>query len=123
MVKMEPYIYKWYEYLKQGKLMGVRCKECNTVEFPPLPVCSNCSCTDMEWVEISGDADMYTFAYCPMGITPYSDDPVVCVGTKLKEGPAFMSWIADGDEELVDALLKRERLDEDISWPAIRIKE
>lgn len=133
MAKMEPYVYEWYEYLKQGKLMGLRCKECGTYEFQPVPVCNKCSSTEMEWVEISGDVEIYSAAYCAMGIYPYNKTPVVCVGTRLKEGPTFMSWIPGGTAELARSFLERPRpvkgkleitqIDNEVYWPTVRIVE
>ncbi|MBO5160447.1 MAG: hypothetical protein J6J03_02200 [Tyzzerella sp.] len=47
---------KWYEYLAEGKMMALRCKDCGTYHFPAFPICHGCGKHDMEWVEISGDA-------------------------------------------------------------------
>ena len=59
---MEPIVKKWYDGLNEGKLLGLKCKRCGTVEFPPFPVCNTCSCTDLEWIEISGEGMMDSFA-------------------------------------------------------------
>ena len=49
---------QWYDYLEQGRLMGLKCKRCGTVHFPPYPICRECSGMDMEWVEVSGEATL-----------------------------------------------------------------
>lgn len=49
---------QWYDYLEEGRLMGLRCKKCGAVHFPPFPICRECSGTDMEWVEISGEGHL-----------------------------------------------------------------
>ncbi|MBO5160445.1 MAG: hypothetical protein J6B94_12800 [Lachnospiraceae bacterium] len=56
MKKYELFVKKWYENLEEGKITAVKCNECGTVEFPPVYVCRDCSGTDMEWIEISGNA-------------------------------------------------------------------
>lgn len=56
------FVKQWYDYLEQGKIMAVRCKECGSYEFPPVYCCRECSGTDMEWVEISGDARVLDIA-------------------------------------------------------------
>ncbi len=56
--KMEPIVKKWYDYLADGKLMGLKCEECGTVHFPPFPICRECAGTNMEWVEMSGKAQV-----------------------------------------------------------------
>ncbi|WP_186566105.1 Zn-ribbon domain-containing OB-fold protein [Lawsonibacter celer] len=49
---------QWYDYLEEGRLMGLKCKKCGAVHFPPFPICRECSGTDMEWVEISGEGHL-----------------------------------------------------------------
>ena len=53
---MEAITKKWYDYLEEGKLMGLKCKRCGTVHFPPYPICRECSGMEMEWTEIEGTA-------------------------------------------------------------------
>lgn len=129
MPKMEPITYKWYDYLRQGKIMGLRCKECGTYEFPPVPVCNNCSSMDMEWTEMSGEAHITAATYVAMGVYPYSTEPVVSATLKLKEGPFFVSWIPGGTQEQARELfdrkdpvpvrLKPKKLNDDVDWPVI----
>lgn len=135
MAKMEPYIYNWYEYLKKGKLMGTRCKKCGCYEFPPLPICNECGSTDVEWVEMSGKAKMLNAGYSPMGIYPLTDDPKVCIGVQMEEGPMFKSWLTGVkkpgklSQELqetpmpIDVEAEIVELDENISWPAFKMKD
>lgn len=49
---------QWYDYLEEGRLMGLKCKKCGAVHFPPFPICRECSGTDMEWVEIGGEGHL-----------------------------------------------------------------
>ncbi|MDL2220114.1 zinc ribbon domain-containing protein [Eubacteriales bacterium OttesenSCG-928-N14] len=53
---MQPITKMWYSYLEEGKLMGLKCKRCGAVHFPPFPICRDCSGMEMEWVEVSGEA-------------------------------------------------------------------
>lgn len=129
MAKMEPYVYNWYQYLKEGKIMGLRCRECGTYEFPPVPVCNECSSTDMEWVEMSGEATIKSATYVAMGIFPYSKEPVVSATLRLKEGPVFVSWIPGGTAEQAKELIARKepahvklrvmKLNDEVDWPVI----
>lgn len=135
MAKMEPYIYNWYSFLKNGELMGTRCTKCGTYEFPPLPICNECGEREMEWVKMSGHAKMLNAGYAPMGIYPLSDDPKVCIGVQMEEGPMFKSWLTGVKKpgKLAQQLQKTPMpidveaeivaLDENISWPAFRIAE
>jgi len=131
MIKMEAYSYKWNEFLKSGKVMGMKCNDCGGYEFPPVPICNECGKTSMDWAEMSGEAEMLTCGFGPMGIYPFKDDPVVTLGIKLKEGPPFMSWLSEGDQDTVAEILAMpkpvklmvdiQQLDENIWWPAFRV--
>ena len=90
---MEAIIKNWYEYLKQDKIMGMRCKECGAVEFPPVPVSNCCSSTEMEWVEMSGEGELKSFSLSIMGVYPYNTTPSVAGYARLKEGMDFIATI------------------------------
>lgn len=134
MSALEPYIKKWYDSLRAGQILGVRCNRCGAYEFPPVPVCNTCSATDVEWAPISGNAELYSFAYSEMGVAPYTDEPVMCGYFKLAEGPELISWLMNADEsrDAQEALLARlpvavraeiREMDENISWPVFRLVE
>ena len=132
MQAMKPYLKIWYDGLEEGKLLGVRCKECGAVEFPPVPICNTCGGHGMEWMEVSGRAKVQSFTYSYMGIPPYFKDAIVQVQVKMEEGPEFASWIPDVDpsrqQELLEKLpfdVKAEttKLDEGVYWPIFRIDE
>ncbi len=44
-------IYKFYEYLKEGRFTTTKCKECGSEPFPPRVMCPDCYSTDVEWVD------------------------------------------------------------------------
>ena len=90
---MEPILKEWYDYLRNGKIMGLKCNHCGAVEFPPVPVCNTCGHYDTEWAEMSGEATLETFSYSPMGIGPYTKEPVMGGFFRTKEGNLFMSWL------------------------------
>jgi len=58
---MEPVVKKFYDSLEEGKILSLKCKRCGSSEYPPVTVCSNCSGTDLEWAEISGEAKLLEF--------------------------------------------------------------
>lgn len=97
--KLEPISKIWYENLKNGKLTGLKCKNCGHIEFPPVPVCNCCGKHDMEWSEVSGEGELVSYSFSPEGVPPYQTDPTMIGMFKLKEGLNFMSWIADVGQE------------------------
>jgi uncharacterized OB-fold protein len=59
--KHELVVKKWYETLDEGKILSTKCRRCGTYEFPPLYCCNNCSGSDVEWAEISGEGKLLEF--------------------------------------------------------------
>ncbi|MGM9606875.1 MAG: Zn-ribbon domain-containing OB-fold protein [Oscillospiraceae bacterium] len=134
MEKIGPIVKQWYTALSNGKIMGKKCTRCGAVSFPPVPVCNSCGCMKMEDIEISGEAEMTTFSFSPLGVPPYTEDPVMCGFFRLKEGPLFMSWLMDVDEDDQDALFAKlpvavkaeiTTIDEEnhLSFPVFRLVE
>ena len=59
-IKLEKVVQTFYDNLEQGKITAKRCKKCGAVEFPPVYACNSCGSWDMEWIEKSGKAKMYS---------------------------------------------------------------
>lgn len=57
-MKLERIVKRFYDELDEGRMMGRKCTRCGAVEFPPVLCCNTCGCMDMEWVEISGKAEL-----------------------------------------------------------------
>jgi len=82
---------EYNEALKKDKLLGLKCKECGTVNVPPKMVCGQCTSPDMEVVELSGKGNIQTFTtvyVAPEGRE--AEAPYTVVMVELDEGP----WIA-----------------------------
>ena len=91
---MQPITKIWYDYLNQGKLMGLKCGHCGTVEFPPVSVCNHCGkYDDMEWVEISGDAKLISYCWAPDGAAPFWQESVMIGEFDLKEGNHIQTYL------------------------------
>lgn len=101
---IEPVIKIWYDALRdQNKMLGMKCKKCGYVEFPPVPICNSCGYTEMEWVEISGNAVIESMGFSPMGVPPYTDDPCVIGFGRIAEGACHAAMIMDkGPEDFED---------------------
>ncbi len=108
MKPIEPIVKKWYSYLDEGKIMGLRCKHCGSYEFPPVPVCNRCNATDLEWVEMSGKGVMESFS-ADIIVNPlfqqYGQKLVALV--RLAEGPTLTSWLMDAGLDQQDELFQR----------------
>jgi uncharacterized OB-fold protein len=106
---MQPYVKMWYDYFADGKIMGLKCADCGGYEFPPVPICSNCSGFDMSWEELSGRGTLVSFR-TPLhpepefeSVWPYSNGSVT-----LDEGPRYGGMVLgigpDDVEELYNNL-------------------
>ncbi|MBJ7336504.1 OB-fold domain-containing protein [Mycolicibacterium sp.] len=47
---------------KERRLVAPQCAECMTFRLPPTPFCPNCRSKQVNWIELSGSATVYSFA-------------------------------------------------------------
>jgi uncharacterized OB-fold protein len=52
----------FWEAAKQRRLVAPQCGDCGTFRMPPTPFCPNCRSRAVNWVELSGEATVYSFA-------------------------------------------------------------
>jgi uncharacterized OB-fold protein len=67
------------DYLKQGKVMGTRCKGCGLLFFPPRADCYQCLTSDMEWFEIAGAGKLLTYSKLQYGPVGFEGDLPYCI--------------------------------------------
>jgi uncharacterized OB-fold protein len=90
------------EALKQNKLLGLKCKQCDAVTVPPKITCGNCASADLDIVELSGKGKIQTFTTVfvpPEGRE--SECPYVIVLVELDEGPWIMGNLTGIDPNKV----------------------
>lgn len=90
------------EALKQNKLLGLRCKQCNAITVPPKIACGGCASTDMDIVQLSGKGSIQTFTTVfvpPEGREP--EAPYIIVLVELDEGPWLMGNLVGVDPNKV----------------------
>lgn len=85
---------QFWESLKQGKVLATKCKKCGKLYFPPVADCSECLASDMEWIELSGEATIETFTHVVIRPTTFQPEKpyTVAIG-KLKEGVRVLAWL------------------------------
>jgi len=85
---------KFFEGLKEGKVLATKCNRCNTVYFPPQDDCPKCKASSLEWVEIPPEGEVITFTRInvkPMSFSHYNDYVVGIV--KMSNGVNVLGWI------------------------------
>lgn len=60
---------RFFDGLKDGKIMGVNCPKCGRVYLPPRMICERCFAENEEWVELplEGTVESFTIAHVKVG--------------------------------------------------------
>lgn len=61
-ITMDEHTKPFWEAAKQRRLVAPCCAKCGTFRLPPTPFCPNCQSTQVNWIELSGSATVYSFA-------------------------------------------------------------
>lgn len=102
MEKFEPIVKTYYDALEQGKILARRCKSCGAYMYPPMPICQECSSTDTEWTELSGEGKLLTVGtlnshHIWPSVQKYL--PVRWGEIQLLEGPCITGMVIGIDDE------------------------
>ena len=93
----------FYAFLKEGRFMGVRCRENGNIYAEARPIDPVSHSNDMEWHELSGRATLSTFtcisvAPASLEAKGYGRTNPYCTGiVTLEEGPRISARIAGVD--------------------------
>jgi len=84
----------YWDGCRDGELRLPRCVDCDTVVFPPRPVCPTCLSRDHQWFTASGRArlDSYVISHRP---APGMEPPFIIALVRLEEGPRLMTNLVD----------------------------
>jgi uncharacterized OB-fold protein len=85
---------EFYEGLKEGKVYATKCMKCGKLYFPPVADCPECLCSEMEWVVLSGEAEIETFTHVVVRPTSFcAYKPYTVAIGKLAEGVKVLAWL------------------------------
>ena len=101
-VNYSPYtkVSEFAQYLKDGHLMGSKCKKCGFFSFPPRADCDNCLSGEFEFCEVSGKARLHTFTKIVAAPTGFEDVAPYIVGVvDLEEGGRALAWFGESVKE------------------------
>jgi uncharacterized protein len=86
----------WWSALAEGRLLFMRCTECDTANFYPRQACVNCLSTNLSWEASSGEGCVYAFT--KVHVAPdknfANDIPYAVILADMKEGFRFMAKLA-----------------------------
>ena len=97
-VNFTPYtkVTDFARHLRNGHLMGSRCKKCGATSFPPRADCDACMSGDFEFFELTGKGTVNTFTKIVAAPTGFEDDAPFTVGVvDLDEGGRALAWFGE----------------------------
>lgn len=84
----------FFDYLKEKRLMGVKCLNCENLMIPPRLICTACKKANLEWFEFEGAGALETFTILHVAPTFLKDKAPYILGiVKLNEGPLITGRI------------------------------
>jgi uncharacterized protein len=51
----------WWQAAAEHRLVVARCNSCAELRSPPTPYCPRCLSQEIDWLELSGEATVYSF--------------------------------------------------------------
>ena len=88
------------QYLKDGRIMGSRCKSCGATSFPPRADCDVCMSGEFEFFEMSGKGTVHTYTKIVSAPTGFEDVAPYIVGVvDLAEGGRALAWFGETIKE------------------------
>jgi uncharacterized protein len=83
-------------HLKDGRLMGSRCRGCGYKTFPPVADCPKCMAGEFEFVEYEGRGTLHTFTKISAAPTGFEGVvPYTIAVVDLDEGGRLLGWFGD----------------------------
>jgi uncharacterized OB-fold protein len=102
-ITTNPVTEPFWQAAKERRLVAPRCADCGTFRLPPTPYCPSCQSTAIDWTELSGRAEIYSFAVVH-GFPGYPDITLVPVVVELPDAPGtrLVSNLVDIDPTTVE---------------------
>ena len=89
-------IESFYKFLRERKLMAIKCCKCETLFLPPRPVCNKCLSTNFNWVELEGRGELISYTVIHVSSEQFQSEIPYTIGiVKLNEGLNLPGKIRD----------------------------
>jgi hypothetical protein len=88
---------EFWSALRDGRLLLKLCSSCGRHHYYPRPFCPHCWSGDVDWVEASGGATLYTHSTVYVNdLPPFAlQVPYLAAVVDLDEGPRMMTRVVD----------------------------
>lgn len=93
----------FWDATREHRLSIPRCNSCGEHHFYPRELCPHCHSDDLEWKDVSGMGEIYSYTIARRPAGPvYADDvPYIIAMIKLDEGPRLLTNIITDDVESI----------------------
>ena len=93
----------YWDAAKEHRLSIPRCRDCGQHHFYPRELCPHCHSDALDWVDVSGKGEIYSFTIARKPAGPvYADDvPYIIAMIALDEGPRMLTNLVVEDVEAV----------------------
>ncbi len=99
---------RFFNELKNGRIMGTKCPRCKRVLVPPWSFCEQCFVALDEWVKVEETGTIETFTICYEKFTGLPDPPYTIGGVKLEGADtSFVHFIGGVDLSDPEEVLKK----------------
>ena len=89
----------FWDGCNEGVLRINRCIACGDAYFPPSPICPQCSSTDVDFFDATGDATLYSYTIQQKPLDLWdTQGPRSVALVKLAEGPMLTSSIVNCEQ-------------------------
>jgi uncharacterized OB-fold protein len=85
-ITTDPSTEPFWEAAKEERLVAPRCGSCGTFRLPPTPFCPNCQSKQVDWVQLSGRATVFSFSVV-RGFPGLEDIVLVAAVLDLPDAP------------------------------------
>ncbi len=98
---IQPWTKEFWKATQQGKLLVQHCKDCNSKIFFPKKVCPECWSENLNWIESTGKAKVYTYTEMIDMVEPkfMADLPYIIAMVDLDEGIRMTTRIVNCKSE------------------------
>lgn len=87
----------WWRAAAEHRLLVQRCTQCSNLRLPPAPICPECRSDDLDWQEVSGRGEVYTFTIIHRPVAANQELPFVVAVIELEgaQGVRLISNLVD----------------------------
>lgn len=101
---IDPGTRPFWDAAKSHRLMIPKCRDCGEYHFYPRELCPHCHSDALDWTNVSGRGEIYSFTIArrPAGPAFADDVPYIIAMIKLEEGPRMLTNLKVDDVETVN---------------------